>query len=202
MKIKILILRHGKTKGNLEGRYIGSKTDESLCAEGIDELENKKKALNTLTALTDKNVSVYASPMKRAVETAELLFPASLVHVISNLKEIDFGDFENKNYQELNSNSDYQAWIDSGGRNDYPGGEKLDLFIKRSIDGFNEVVSDVTRSNKDSAAVICHGGNIMAIMSNLTGKDYFDFQVKNGHGYLLELEVEGTEVDLISYSLI
>ena len=33
--IKIALIRHSKTKGNIEKRYIGS-TDESLCKEGID----------------------------------------------------------------------------------------------------------------------------------------------------------------------
>lgn len=36
--MKIIFIRHGKTKGNLEKRYIG-KTDESLCEIGIKELK-------------------------------------------------------------------------------------------------------------------------------------------------------------------
>ena len=122
--------------------------------------------------------------------------------IITNLKEIDFGDFENKNYQELNGNIDYQSWIDSGGKSDYPGGEKLDVFIKRSMAGFDEIISHMGNKGISKAAVVCHGGNIMAIMSCLTGKDYFDFKVKNGHGYKIDMEVKETEVDLISYNLI
>ena len=38
---EIILVRHGKTAGNLEGRYIGSRTDEPLCEEGIHALEEK-----------------------------------------------------------------------------------------------------------------------------------------------------------------
>ena len=34
-----ILIRHGKTRGNLEGRYIGCRSDENLCAEGIEELK-------------------------------------------------------------------------------------------------------------------------------------------------------------------
>ena len=33
----VYLIRHGKTKGNLEGRYIGT-TDEPLCEEGKQSL--------------------------------------------------------------------------------------------------------------------------------------------------------------------
>ena len=41
---EIILVRHGKTAGNLEGRYIGSRTDEPLCEEGIHALEEKVRA--------------------------------------------------------------------------------------------------------------------------------------------------------------
>ena len=198
MKKSILLIRHGKTKGNMEGRYIGLKTDEALCEEGKQALYKIKKDYQ----ICDNDRQIYSSPMKRAIETADILFNECDVTIITNLKEIDFGDFENKNYQDLNGNKDYQSWIDSGGKSDYPGGEKLDVFIKRSMAGFDEIISQMGNKGISNAAVVCHGGNIMAIMSCLTGKDYFDFQVKNGHGYKIDIEVKETEVDLISYSLI
>ena len=35
---------------------------------------------------------------------------------------------------------------------------------------------------------VVHGGTIMAVLSSLTGGEYFDFQVKNGEGYETVLE--------------
>ena len=40
--MKWVLIRHGKTRGNLEYRYIGSRTDESLCPQGIAELKQKQ----------------------------------------------------------------------------------------------------------------------------------------------------------------
>lgn len=39
--------------------------------------------------------------------------PGKPVHIIEELAECDFGEFENKNYKELEGNAKYQAWIDS-----------------------------------------------------------------------------------------
>ena len=36
--MKCVLIRHGKTAGNLAGRYIGCRTDEPLCPEGIAQL--------------------------------------------------------------------------------------------------------------------------------------------------------------------
>ena len=59
--------------------------------------------------------AVYASPMIRCTQTAGILFPGKKLNIIDELAECDFGEFENKNYQELDGNEHYQSWIDSGG---------------------------------------------------------------------------------------
>ena len=89
--------------GNLKGRYIGCKTDENLCSLGIEEIRKKQYPKAEL---------VYASPMKRCLETAALIYPKLSVETNIQLKECDFGKFENKNYQELSSVKEYQEWIE------------------------------------------------------------------------------------------
>ncbi len=97
---EIILVRHGKTAGNLEGRYIGSRTDEPLCEEGIHALEEKVRE-GTYPPVD----LVYASPMIRCRQTAKILWPkfadSSQIQYVQNLQECDFGAFENKNYQEL-----------------------------------------------------------------------------------------------------
>ena len=65
---EIILVRHGKTAGNLEGRYIGSRTDEPLCEEGIHALEEKVRE-GTYPPVD----LVYASPMIRCRQTAKIL---------------------------------------------------------------------------------------------------------------------------------
>ena len=64
--IEIVLLRHSITAGNLEGRYIGSRTDEPLCPDGIALLEN------FVYPFVER---IYVSPMKRCIQTAGLIWP-------------------------------------------------------------------------------------------------------------------------------
>lgn len=189
---EIILLRHGKTAGNLEGRYIGSRTDEPLCPEGIKELREKSCPPVDM---------VYASPMKRCLETAGILWPklSGSIVTVPGLRECDFGDFENKNYKELDGNPDYQAWIDSGGALPFPNGESAGVFRARCRDAFAQIVRELRENGRTEdalrIAIVVHGGTIMAILEKygFPQRQYFDYQVKNGCGYALT-PVEGTEL--------
>ena len=75
--IKLWLIRHGKTEGNKLSRYIGT-TDEPLCQEGTEFLHKMDYP---------KVQAVYVSPLKRCVQTAEILFPGDPVHIIEELAE-------------------------------------------------------------------------------------------------------------------
>lgn len=109
----------------------------------------------------------------------------------------------------MKDNPDYQKWIDSNGTLPFPGGEPREQFIRRSMEGFDRMMSDILiKSEKNTriqngtetqdlknnceteipVVAVVHGGTIMAVLSSLTGGEYFDFQVKNGEGYETVLE--------------
>lgn len=184
---EIILLRHSLTGGNLEGRYIGCRTDEPLCGEGIRLLGSRAYP---------PVERIYTSPMKRCVETAQVIWGDRTIPVMPMpaLRECDFGEFENKNYQELNGDPAYQAWIDSGGTLPFPGGESMEAFKKRCQAGFEEIVRKI-RDCPLSVGVVAHGGTIMAILERFgyPKRAYFDYQVKNGCGYVLA-PVEGTDL--------
>ena len=149
--------------------------------------------------------------MKRCVQTAELLFERKPV-LIPEWKEMDFGQFEGKNYEELKDDPCYQKWIDSNGTLPFPGGESREQFIRRSMEGFDWMMSDILKKSERNTGIqsgtekqylrdnceieipvvaVVHGGTIMAVLSSLTGGEYFDFQVKNGEGYETVLRADG-----------
>ena len=174
-QMKWILIRHGQTQGNLEHRYIGCRTDESLCAQGVDKLkEQEYPAVRR----------VFVSPMKRCQETAELIYPGVPAEMIDDFRECDFGEFENKSYAELNGRADYQAWIDSNGEMPFPGGESRAEFAARCVKAFDELKK---RNLQEDCALIVHGGTIMAIMERYARPQgsYYDFQVRNGEGYIL-----------------
>ena len=196
---ELILIRHGKTAGNLLGRYIGSRTDEPLCDEGREGLAGKK---------LPEVERLYVSPMKRCVETAEILWPGfdrKKMQKVTDLRECDFGDFENKNYKELSGNGDYQAWIDSNGTLPFPNGESMDAFKSRCLEAFARIVEEVSGAEQEwiasgktgifRAGIVVHGGTIMAILEQYgyPKAAYFDYQVKNGCGYRLT-PVEGTRL--------
>lgn len=202
IKVKITWIRHGMTQANGEHRYLG-KTDEPLSETGIRLLQEKKKEY-----FSGPPEFLYTSPMKRCVQTAELLFERNPI-LIPEWKEMDFGQFEGKNYEELKDDPCYQKWIDSNGTLPFPGGESREQFIRRSMEGFDWMMSDILKKSERNTGIqsgtekqylrnnceieipvvaVVHGGTIMAVLSSLTGGEYFDFQVKNGEGYETVLE--------------
>ncbi|MGN8631220.1 histidine phosphatase family protein [Blautia sp. HCP3S3_G3] len=178
--LKLWLIRHGMTEGNRHGRYIGV-TDEPLCEEGRESL---------LQMAYPVPQAVYASPMLRCTQTAGILYPGKSIQIIDELAECDFGEFENKNYQELSGNSNYQKWIDSNGTAPFPGGESREEFKDRNLKGFQRAVSDSIRRKLQDAALVVHGGTIMNLMEEYANieRPFYEWHVKNGGGYLVELD--------------
>lgn len=176
--MKIVFIRHGATAGNLEKRYIG-KTDEPLCDHGIRQIEIKKYPSVR---------RVISSPMKRCIQTAKLIYPSAKPIIFNDFRECDFGDFEGKNYAELNGDTDYQNWIDSGGKMTFPNGENPDEFKNRSICAF-EKIAENTRPDC-TASLVVHGGTIMAILEKFAvpKKEFYEFYARNGSGFITEFD--------------
>ena len=182
--MRTVFIRHGLTAGNLKKRYIGS-TDEPLCGEGIARLKMQEYPRCEV---------LVCSPMKRCLQTAELIFPGQEIVTDSALRECDFGDFEGRNYAELSGNADYQGWIDSGGALPFPNGEVPQDFRERCTSAFGRLVSRFGSSQ--SLAFVVHGGTIMSIFEKyaVPRRDYFGWYCENGCGYICEWD--GTELHI------
>ena len=193
-RIRLLLIRHGQTAGNLEKRYNGCRTDESLCRTGREALAERSVPGNGVEY-------IFTSPMKRCKETAEILFPGQQRRVLSTMWEMDFGHFEGKNHAELEGDPEYQAWLNGGGERWFPGGEPRDAFFLRTMGAFREMLQllPAEGDGQCSVALVCHGGNIMAIMSELTGGDFYDYLGKNGEGYELTFSLTGEDIHDLSY---
>jgi len=178
--IKIVLIRHSKTKGNVEKRYIGS-TDELLCKVGIDLIKSK---------IFPKVEIVYSSPLTRCVETAKLIYNDIEPIIYNDLRECNFGLFENKNYKELEGNIHYKKWIESHGTLNFPEGESKEEFKNRCVKQFNEIINDIMQKDINNCAMIVHGGTIMAILDEYSSphEDFFHWQVNNCEGFAIEID--------------
>lgn len=156
---RIDFVRHGLTKANLEGKYIGT-TDESLCKEGVEELY-KKVSLNEYYSPQ----RVYVSPLKRCIETANILYPECDIIEIDELREMDFGDFENKKAVDIMETDEYKQFIKGGLDNPPPNGESIRDVVERCVAAVEKIVADMMSSGYTECAVVTHGGIIMNILS-------------------------------------
>lgn len=183
--MQIYLIRHGSTAGNLEHRYVGS-TDEALTDEAAQYLrENRSRYPHPDV--------VFTSPLRRCVQTSEMLFPDTAAVTLPDLRECGFGEFEYKNYQELQGDPRYQEWIDSNGTLPFPGGESREEFCRRCMQAFEEGCHQAEKAGHKSAAFVVHGGTIMAILDRYSSphRDYFDWQAKNAEGFEGTLQSDG-----------
>lgn len=176
---KIHLIRHGITQGNLDGKYIGA-TDLPLCEEGIAQLGRLADEFEY-----PQVQKVYTSPLRRAVETAELIYPDNFIQKVDSLREYNFGQFENRSMEELQGDPAFTAWMDSGMTGAPEGGESREQFEQRLILGFNQVILDMMREGISSAALVSHGGVLMYLLSKfgLPQRRALDWQIEAGKGY-------------------
>ena len=186
MKQTILLLRHGATPGNALHKYIGA-TDEPLSPEGRAALAGLRYPAAD---------SVYISPMLRCRQTAELLFPGADLRVVEDLREMDFGVFEGRSFREMEQDTDYSAWLASNCEAPIPGGETKADFTQRCCAAFDGVLA---QDHAPRLSFLVHGGSIMAILSRYgrPRRDYYDWAVDNGRGFLLEWDPETKLLQLL-----
>lgn len=177
--LKIHLIRHGATDANYDGRYIGCKTDLPLAPEGLNELRLLKDDIDY-----PEIERLYSSPMLRCRQTGAVLYPDFEPVTVEELKEYDFGSFENKTAAELESNPNFIPWT-SGRLSSPPGGEDNSEFIKRICVGFNKIVLDMIESGLTESAVIMHGGAIMMLLgvSAVPRSKPVEWTADNGRGY-------------------
>lgn len=189
--MKLILIRHGQTKGNAQHRYVG-RTDEPILPEEEKRLPERREELQACGI--GKTNRLFTSPMKRCKQTASLLFPYMHQEEVADLREMDFGDFEYCSFADLNGNAAYQKFIDSDGEAPFPGGESKNAFAVRCKKAFLQLVPELLEEERMAkrewtVAFVVHGGTIMALLDAFSAphKDYFAWQTGNGEGYCCKL---------------
>ncbi len=203
MKSKICLIRHGITEGNKRKLYYGH-SDIDLAEEGIEAL--KKQAAEGLYP-DGEGADFYTTDLKRTQQTLKLIYGERKFTPLASLKEINFGDFEMKTYQELKEIKEYQEWLRNPQDDTLapPNGESIRGFYDRIAAGFEDLKNRhalkelaMRHSGKEALSiVVCHGGTISAIMEKVfpgERKNFYEWIPDPGHGYMLTLE-DGTVTD-------
>src|SRR5437763_11212331 len=108
MTTRVFLVRHGSTELSAEDRFAGA-VDVLLSDDG----RNQARMLGGRLA-HEKVAAVYASPMKRTVETARLIAePAGLdVETVDAVREIAHGRWEGKTRADVEREfeGEYNRW--------------------------------------------------------------------------------------------
>jgi len=180
--MKLILIRHGKTEANEKHLYCGS-TDLPLSESGKSELIERK---NTVKYPSIDGFRILTSGMRRCEETLIILFGDIPHDTDTAFREMDFGTFEMRSYEEMKNDPDYIAWITGDNEaNVTPGGESGNQMTGRVIDGLTRLMGE----GRDTL-IVTHGGVIAAIMTYLfagENKNRYEWQPKPGGGYIVDI---------------
>lgn len=123
--MKLTLLRHAQTEGSLRNLYYGA-ADIPALPESLSELHRRAGDYPTAQRY-------YTSGMLRTEQTLAAIY-GNVPHTrLPGLREMDFGDFEMKSYEELKDTPAYQAWITDVEHNPCPHGESAPQVLRRSL---------------------------------------------------------------------
>ncbi|WP_026679153.1 histidine phosphatase family protein [Fictibacillus gelatini] len=184
-RLAVTLLRHGLTDENVKKQYIGW-SDPPLCEKGRQELIDSSKAYPAgVLIVSDK---------KRCKETAAILYPNKPYEVCPGFRELHFGKWEGKTYEELKSDPEYCHWLDCKQEPAPPGGESFADFQKRVLEAWKEQI--IRRFDCDGIhhlVLITHGGPIRLLLSYFAPeeKPMWEWPVSHGEGYTFIWEEAG-----------
>jgi broad specificity phosphatase PhoE len=156
--MKIHIIRHGETDSNKAKRLMGQRIDESLNNDGLKQVQDLASKLHE----REYDV-IFASPLKRAVQTAEMICKNGTVQILQReeLKERDFGTLSGKTWEEIDLEMQTEpgaiARKDFNQEYDYTPyeGETAEDVKVRFLKFVNELKSDF---NDKKVIIVAHGG--------------------------------------------
>jgi broad specificity phosphatase PhoE len=177
-------VRHGESTWNSEHRIQGHQ-DPPLSERGREQASRVARRL-----ASRRPEAIYASDLRRALETAEPIAASTGVAVqpMSELREIFLGEWEGLHSAELAERypDAWAAWTDEPNWDLVPGGEGASAFEARvgaALDGV------MARHPHGDVIVVTHGGVIQLALHRIVGKPsrgLFPFRISNASITLIE----------------
>jgi broad specificity phosphatase PhoE len=158
--MKLYFTRHGESLANTLHVISNRELPHPLTAKG------REQATMLASRVKDKNIArIYASPVPRAKETAEIISKTLNVplEISDALREYDCGVLEGRGDREAwNLHRKYlEDWLEGRRRNECPpGGETFHDIEKRFVPFIKKLVKDYS-SNDENLLLVSHGGAIL-----------------------------------------
>jgi len=182
---KVILVRHGQTEWNILGKYQGH-SDIDLSALGVEQANLLAQRL-----ANQRIDAIYASDLKRAIKTAKGIANTHQlsVHIIPELREISFGDWEGLDYNTINSKwpGEVERFFKNADSVVIPNGETFCEVEQRSCN----VVQKIIEQHPDQTIVIVsHGGTIRTLLAHA-----LHIPLK----YIWNIRQDNTAVNILKY---
>lgn len=193
--MKIYLIRHGESLANLGlvSADFSMDNQNDLSKKGENQIREIIPAFQNCNI-----VRIFSSPMKRAVESAEIL-QSGLVNkpkiIIDNhLKEIDYGIFtDDRNNPEMQNIAKQQIAGDQEIR--FGGGENIREILERFLD----FLVDAYKKNQNGEIVVFSHGRLLSIVSKkieeLCQKKIKKSKIVNAS--IIEVELNNNEINIL-----
>lgn len=175
--VVIALFRHGVTADNEKRAYAGW-LDSPLSING-------KKQLEETLGRTPAYQMLFASDLRRCIETSQYLFPNGKPLLLPEFRELNFGNWEGKTHVNLENDEHYQKWLEHPFTTSPPDGESFSGFTKRVENGWKKMKEEMTSSMETQVSVVTHGGVIRYLLSTFAQekKDFWEWEVPHGKGF-------------------
>lgn len=172
---KLLVLRHGQSEWNAQGRWQGQ-ADIELTQEGMLQAKQAAEKLGAFDLIA-------TSTLQRALRTAEIIAQHHSfddIHIDERLKESHIGPWQGLTYAEIEAG--WPGFLDS--RKQPEGFEPSHQVVQRMTDAFVDIAK---KCRGGQALVISHSGAIRTLHRELNVTDY---RLENLGGCWFEVDAQ------------
>ncbi|WP_112271269.1 bifunctional RNase H/acid phosphatase [Lentzea terrae] len=182
---RLILLRHGQTKLSVERRYSG-RGDHPLTELGQDQAERAAARLSKVDGIA----AIIASPLQRAVQTAQKLGEKTGLEVVTHqgLIETDFGTWEGLTFAEAAEQDPevHRRWLGDTSVHP-PNGESFDEVNQRVRKARTEIIAKF-------------GGKTLVVVSHVTPiKTLLRQALDVGPQFLFRMHLDLTGVSIAEF---
>ena len=178
--MKLYLIRHTKVN-----------TTTNICYGNSDiDVASSFNNESSLVLSKLKNISfdkIYSSPLTRCKKLAQTIPFNGKIEFDNRLKELNFGDWEQKNWEEIYKLPESEKWFNNYTTTRCPNGESYNDLTNR----ITSFVKDIKKlSNRKNICIVTHGGPIRIFISQLTkASTKKSFEIKINFGEVITLNL-------------
>jgi len=183
--MNLFLIRHGEILSNVKRVYAG-RSPEPLTEKG------RRQVYETAEELKSLHIdAIYTSPVKRAVETAEIIggVIGKDYIMVDEFKEMEMGPWEGMAEDEIARRYpvEWDIWLKRPAELILPGRETLHALLKRALKGVKRIVDNRHFQN---IIIVTHVAIIRVLLLWYNKKDlnlYRTINIPNGQIFKLEV---------------